>query len=244
MYEWRILYHDAITPEATFNRVQQEIERRKGCHSSGGTIFSAKIFCGDCGQMYGPKVWHSNDPAHRKVIWQCNTKFKDKKCKTPHLTEDEIKAAFITALNRLLSIREEVIGNLREVQASLADTADLETEVSRLTGELDVVTELIQQMIMQNARTVQDQTDYQRRYDDLASRYQKTDEALQAAKGTLTQAQNRNRQMAEFIAEVESLPETITEFRSDYWGHLVEKVTVHRKKELVFTFSCGVEIRV
>ena len=236
--------HEAIIPEATFNRVQQEIERRKGCHSSGGTIFSAKIFCGDCGQMYGPKVWHSNDPAHRKVIWQCNTKFKDKKCKTPHLTEDEIKAAFITALNRLLSIREEVIGNLREVQASLADTADLETEVSRLTGELDVVTELIQQMIMQNARTVQDQTDYQRRYDDLASRYQKTDEALQAAKGTLTQAQNRNRQIADFITEMESLPEPVTEFSVDYWGHLVEKVTVGRKKEMTFTFCCGVEIKV
>ena len=83
-----------------------------------------------------------------------------------------------------------------------------------------------------------------RRQPSTASSRKSKDEALQAAKGTLTQAQNRNRQMAEFIAEVESLPETITEFRSDYWGHLVEKVTVHRKKELVFTFSCGVEIRV
>ena len=40
------------------------------------------------------------------------------------------------------------------------------------------------------------------------------------------------------------MPDSITDFRTDYWGHLVEKVTVHRKGKLVFTFSCGVEIEV
>ena len=45
--------------------------------------------------------WHSNDSKYRETIWQCNSKFKDKtRCKTPHLTEDEIKVAFITALNK------------------------------------------------------------------------------------------------------------------------------------------------
>lgn len=236
--------HEAIIPEATFNRVQREIERRKGCHNSGGTIFSTKIFCVDCGQMYGPKVWHSNDPAHRRVIWQCNSKFDGQRCKTPHLTENEIKEAFVIALNRLLTIREEVIRNLREIQTALADTTAQETEVNRLTGELEVIAELLQQMIDQNARTAQDQSDYQRRYDELASRYQETDAALQAARGALSQAQSRNRQIADFIAEVDSLPGAVTEFSADYWGHLVEKVTVVRKKEMTFPFSCGVEIRV
>ena len=194
--------------------------------------------------MYGPKVWHSNDPAHRRVIWQCNSKFDGQRCKTPHLTENEIKEAFVIALNRLLTIREEVIRNLREIQTALADTTAQETEVNRLTGELEVIAELLQQMIDQNARTAQDQSDYQRRYDELASRYQETDAALQAARGALSQAQSRNRQIADFIAEVDSLPGAVTEFSADYWGHLVEKVTVVRKKEMTFTFSCGVEIRV
>ena len=43
---------------------------------------------------------------------------------------------------------------------------------------------------------------------------------------------------------VEGLPEAVTEFSVDYWGHLVEKVTVGRKKEMMFTFCCGVELRV
>ena len=130
------------------------------------------------------------------------------------------------------------------MQAALADTTAQEDEVARLTGELDVVTELLQQMIDQNARMAQDQSDYQRRYDELASRYQETDAALQTARGALGQAQSRNRQIADFITEVEGLPETVTEFSADYWGHLVEKVMLGRKKEMTFTFTCGVEIRV
>jgi hypothetical protein len=51
-------------------------------------------------------------------------------------------------------------------------------------------------------------------------------------------------QIESFITEVEALPDCITEFRTDYWGHLVKSVTVHRKGKLVFTFSCGVEIGV
>ena len=51
-------------------------------------------------------------------------------------------------------------------------------------------------------------------------------------------------QIESFIAEVETLPDCITEFRTDYWGHLVEKVTVHRKGAMTFTLSCGVEIEI
>ena len=70
------------------------------------TIFSGKIRCGCCGGWYGSKVWHSND-KYRRVIWQCNHKFKDKtRCRTPHLTEDEIKAAFVRMVNKLYADRE------------------------------------------------------------------------------------------------------------------------------------------
>ena len=70
--------HDAIIPPTTFKRVQDELERRKGCHATGKSIFSGKIYCGECGEIYGSKVWHSNDP-YRKVVWQCNGKYDGEK---------------------------------------------------------------------------------------------------------------------------------------------------------------------
>lgn len=73
--------------------------RRKalGWSYSGKTIFSCRLICGDCGHYLGSKVLNSTS-KYRRVIWQCNNKFKGEcKCGTPHLTEDFIKAKFLEA---------------------------------------------------------------------------------------------------------------------------------------------------
>ena len=236
--------HEAIIPARTFRRVQEEIERRKNCHASGGTIFSAKIFCGDCGQMYGPKIWHSKDTRYRRTVWQCNSKFKGHRCKTLHLTEEEIQQGFIKAMNKLLTIRQEVIANLREVQAELGGTEDLEAEIARLDNERSVTGKLLQELIDQNARVAQDQTDYQQRSDEMFARYEAAEKALDEAQESLRQKEKHNEQIEDFISEIEAMPDSITDFRTDYWGHLVEKVTVHRRGAMTFTLSCGVEIEI
>jgi hypothetical protein len=67
---------------------------------------------------------------------------------------------------------------------------------------------------------------------------------VEVSKGNLHQKEKKMEQIESFIAEVEALPDCITEFRTDYWGHLVEKVTVHRKGAMTFTLSFGVEIEI
>ena len=236
--------HEAIIPTRTFRRVQEEIERRKGCHASGGTIYSAKIYCGDCGQMYGPKVWHSKDPKYRRVVWQCNSKFNGKRCKTPHLTEEEIQQGYIKAMNRLLAIREDVVANLREVQTELTDTEDLKSEISRLENERNVTAELLQELIDRNARVAQDQADYQQHSDEMFTRYAAAEKALGEAQENLRQKESRNEQIEDFISEIGTLPDSITEFREDCWGHIVNRVTVLRGGGMRFTFVCGVGIQI
>lgn len=85
--------HPPIIPPDEWERVQLEIARRRNSEkrTNCGSPFSAKLVCGDCGEFYGSKVWHSNS-KYRRTIWQCNGKFKGKcKCRTPHLYEDDIK---------------------------------------------------------------------------------------------------------------------------------------------------------
>ena len=91
--------HPAIIPKETFLRVQDEIERRKGGRATGGSVFSGRIFCGECGELYGPKVWHSNDP-YRKTVWRCNGKYENK-CGTPTLHHDDLRRAFESVLATL-----------------------------------------------------------------------------------------------------------------------------------------------
>jgi DNA invertase Pin-like site-specific DNA recombinase len=103
--------HPEIIDPKEWDQVNKELLRRKSTSKGRftGSVFSGKIVCGDCGEAYGRKVWHSNDP-YRKVVWQCNAKFKDKhkKCSTPHLTEEQIKDAYVTALSLLIVDREQL----------------------------------------------------------------------------------------------------------------------------------------
>ncbi len=102
--------HPAIIAPAEWEQVAMEMKRRKSSPRNrfSGNVFSGRIFCADCGEAYGPKVWHSNDP-YRRVVWQCNAKFRDKKCTTPHLTEEQIQTAYITALSQLITDRKQLI---------------------------------------------------------------------------------------------------------------------------------------
>lgn len=153
--------HEAIIDPAVFDRVQIELEKRcsgKNRHS-GVHDFSGKIKCGECGSWYGSKVWHSTD-KYRKVIWRCNHKYGGEKCSTPHLTDDEIKAAFVSAANRVLADKDTVIETFRLIRDSVFDTSALEQERTELTDELNVVARLIQDGIYQNAHVAQNQADY------------------------------------------------------------------------------------
>ncbi len=147
-------------------------------------------------------------------------------------------------MNRLLKIRKEVIANLREIQSSLGSTEDLQDSLAQLEEERNVVAQMVQQLIEQNARVAQDQADYQRRYTELMERYEKANAAVTATQDELHQKENRNAQITAFIAEVSAMPESIAEFRTDYFGHLVERITVFPKGKMTFAFSCGIEIKI
>jgi hypothetical protein len=93
-------------------------------------FLSGKLFCTECGGMYGPKVIHSND-KYRKVVWQCNNKYKirGKKCYSPNITVDAVKKAFVEMVNRLIAGKSEVSKELEDFlpqeQITIADFDDM-----------------------------------------------------------------------------------------------------------------------
>lgn len=56
--------HPAIIEPRAWDEVQGIMKRRKtsGKRHECGSPFSGIVICGDCGSVYGSKVWHSNDP--------------------------------------------------------------------------------------------------------------------------------------------------------------------------------------
>lgn len=236
--------HTAIIKPEVFDMVQQKIRvyREKKQRTSCVNTFSGKIKCGDCGNWYGSKVWHSND-KYRKVIWQCNNKFKgEKKCGTPHVDEETIKELFLKAVSIVFGKKEELARNFSEMKDIAFDTSGWEQEREQLQEEMTVVSELIHQCIRENARVAQDQEEYQKKYDALVRRYDTAKDRLDEVDRIINEKQARKAEIELFLAELDKV-ETVTEFHEDTWYALLDYVTVYDKEDIRFTFKDGTEIR-
>ena len=212
-------------------------------YHSGVHVFSSKIRCGQCGSFYGSKVWHSNS-KYRKTIWRCNHKYDGgKKCTTPAIDDSEVKTAFLSAVNKLLETKAEVIANGREMLPLLFKTDELEAERDKLMDEAQVVADAVQRNIAENARTALDQSAYQKRYDDLADRYDKLKTRIDELTTKIKETQSRKAGYEDFLKAFENTPDSLSEFSLDAFNGLVDHLTVYAKDDIRFTFRNGQEIR-
>ena len=236
--------HEAIIPPEKFDMVQREIAKRgKGNkYHSGVHPFSSKVRCGECGSWYGSKVWHSND-KYRRVIWQCNHKYDGNKCSTPHLTDEQIQDAFLSAANKLLATKDEVIANGREMMELLFDTSEQAAERDKLLEEAQIVSDAVQQHIYENAHVALDQAAYNEKHDALTSRYNSLKERIEELNDQIQEKQAQKASIDDFLRAFEKMPCSLNEFSLSFFNGLVDFITVYNEKDIRVTFRNGQEIQ-
>ena len=235
--------HEPIISPEEFDKVQAEFERRKqlGRQYSGKSIFASRIVCADCGSFFGPKVWNSNS-KYRKVIWQCNGKFRgEKKCSTPHLDERTIKDGFVAAFNQLLGDKERILDDCRLMQNTLTDCEGIDGQIAALEQEIEVVTELTKRCISENAQAALSQSEYNTRYNGLVQRYNTATANLENLQKTKADRATKADAFGAFIFRVQEL-DTLTEFDEKLWLTIIDTVTVRADGRMTFHFQSGVEI--
>ena len=235
--------HPAIIDPAVFEMVQREMERRtrEGGRYSGVSIFSGKIRCGECGGYFGAKVWHSTD-KYRRTVYRCNNKYDGQKCQTLHVTEEEIKEAFVTAFNRLVTERDEIIANARLIKQTLCDTTVLTEEKVKLQQELAVLVEMTENCVRQNARIAQNQEEYQKHYEGLVARYNTAKARFDEVTEAISAKEVQSERLAEFIKRLKAQTEPMAVFDSQLWASMAECVTVG--KGMTVVFRDGTEVSV
>ena len=236
--------HEAIIEPEVFDMVQRELELRKpgqNRHSSV-RVFSGMIYCAECGGLYGSKLWHSND-RYRRVMWRCNHKYDNtRQCRTPSFTEDELKVAFLSAFNKLLTERNEIKANFELVKEQLYGLTELEAELTEIQAEEAVAAELINQCIRENARVALNQDEYNSRYQALCERHDAIQARMEATESEIKRRRLRRTDIDRFIGDMMRQPEIITTFDPILWSTMVERVTVYSKMDVRFTFRNGTEI--
>ena len=235
--------HEAIIAPAEWDKVQLELAKRKNStrRTQCNSPFAGKIICGDCGEIFGSKVWHSTS-KYRRTIWRCNAKYEvGDPCNTPHIYEDDLKAHFITALGQLLADRTALLEDGRLILKELLDTTSLDADSNRTLQEMDVVAGMIRQMVNENANQATDQAAYADRYNSLVERY----ETLQVKYDDLQQQKERRQVQAEAIRNcldaLEALELPQIAYTDSLWNTAVDHVTVFADDRLVFHFKNGAE---
>ena len=146
-------------------------------------------------------------------------------------------------MNQLIGRKEEILSELRAVMETLSGTEELIREQKQLAEQMNADAEAVQELIAENARKAQDQETYTLRYEALVSRFEETKARHAQVTQEITLRGIRRREFRRFIAEVEKLPQAITEFDETLWGSMVDHLTVHSRDNIVFTLTGGMEIK-
>ena len=129
------------------------------------------------------------------------------------------------------------------LKATVFDVTDLEKEQAELQNELEVVAEMIQKAISDNAHFAFDQEEYQKQYNGLVERFNLDKARLTAITEKITDKKTRLGTMNDFLHTLHKQEELITEFDVELWYSLVDYGTVYDKDDVRFTFKDGMEIR-
>lgn len=236
--------HPAIVSPQVYDLVQHELKRRKEVkgYITSGNPLSGKLVCGECGGFYGSKVWHSTS-KYRRTVWQCNMKFKGKnKCKTPHLSEDDIQQAFILVFNRILAERDEILQGYEVIIQALTDTTALDKESAKLKSECEVAAELIRKCIDENSHTALNQNEYAQHFEELTKRYTNAKDGLERLQEKRMERVAKRTNIKNFMDTLRQ-NELLIDFDEGLWIATVESVTVFHDGMLVFLFKNGQEVQ-
>ncbi len=187
-------------------------------------------------------MWHSTD-KYRKVVWQCGGKYGGgSMCPSPHFTEEELESFFVSAVNKLLVRKGDIVAGLSEAVETALGTAALEKRREKLETELETVSELMNRYVRENARVALDQDEYGKRYDGLSRRFVSLRGELENVKSRIGDKAKRRASAADFLNELRSLDEPDGEFDAKMFCRLADCYTVYARDDVRVTFRDGTEI--
>ena len=236
--------HPYIIPKEEWDMVQLELQRRAELRYSYSSknCFSSKLICADCGHLYGSKVWHSTD-KYKKTIWQCNYKFDKKnksQCQTPTLNEEEIKAMFVGAYNKMIVNKGEILNNLELVLNQIVSVESIEDKIKEVNEELEQIVHEVE-VLIHSSLTIdyvnEKQLNLEAKYDALVKKLKK----LEHQKDEVIEKHNK---INTFIANLRHKGIVITEFDEELFNIMIDKAVVHRDKSIEFIFNSGYEVKV
>ena len=233
--------HEPIIPKEIFMMVQEEMVRRANLETGTGKrrIYSGKyalssiVFCGHCGDVFQRTHW--NIRGRKKMVWRCvsrlHKKDRDFDCPARTVTELELHAAVVQAVNEVFANQEVLLSQVKEnIERALANNN------SGPVAELNERIAVLEEEILKRNRARQD-------CDDLGKEVIKLKEekyALQLQDAQKEGVRQRFNELEQTIVEIGG---EVEEYDDMLVRRLIERITVYDEKYVV-EFKSGFEIEV
>ncbi|WEG34927.1 hypothetical protein PYS60_03185 [Amygdalobacter indicium] len=143
----------------------------------------------------------------------------------------------------LVKDKQEIIATHKEMVKTVFDTSSLENEQVKLEEELNIVADKVNNCINENARKLQDQDEYEKKYASLVNRFNTVESRLKEVKARIVEKQARRDEVEYFIDGLKK-QDLLTAFDENVWLSMVDYLCVHKDGKVEFTFLDGSVIKI
>ena len=186
------------------------------------------------------------DP-YRTVIWRCNRKYeKGKRCTTPHVKEETVKAGFVQVMARLLASKQKVLEGCRQILDEVLTTDKQSKQIAKLQNQAVGLAQRIRGVVNENARTQMTEDEFTLEYDRLVSQYEKLAARIAVIQREKETKEYRAKRISLFMRMLVGQEECL-EFDPAVFTAFVEEVIVSGTKkdiQLRFVLRDGSEYKV
>ncbi len=241
-------HHKAIISREKFelaNAVLKQRGREKGNGYDTGRYqnrygFSGRICCGECGGKYKRRMHYK--PSGQYVAWACANHLKDKEsCSQKYITDDALKLAFVTMMNKLVFGHQMVLRPLLQSLRGLNDQSrllkieELETAIEKNREQKQVLTNLMASGYLEPALFNKESNELAAEAEALR---QEKDGLMRSVNGDMVKIEELQR-----LLRFTSKGTMMTEFDDEIFLSFVERITVLSRKEVVFEWKCGLSLK-
>jgi len=231
--------HPPIVDREIHDMVQAELKLRKGLKQKGRWVghgskycLSGKVLCPVCGDTLRRHASYWKGKLLNRT-WVCKAK-REKACTSKPIKEDDIMAAFVRMLNRLIGDKDAVVAEIvesAEAVISDGDKAEFEAKMAELTAAREEMLEL--------SRSVnRKQEGRQERLSALMNRIDALTEETKQIQNLIEAKKLKAHRITDINFALEN--ELLDEFDDGIFLQLIKHIKMLPLREIEFHFNCGI----
>lgn len=241
-------HHVAIVSHEEFDRANAVLRQRGKEKGNGRNTekyqnrysFSGRIRCAECGGSFKRRIHYK--PSGSYIAWCCATHLTDKSiCSMKYITDDALKRAFVTMMNKLVFGHQIVLRPLLQSLRGMNDKSqllkmqDLELQIEKNMERRQVLTSLMAGGYLEPAL-------FNKESNAMATEA----EALRQEKDSLMHSLNGNMVKADELQKLlrfVSRGIMMDSFDDEAFLTYVDSITIHSRSEVAFELKCGLSLK-